>query len=73
MVLGWAIYGTWNWKHDGYEIFFTRDFLNTNRTNNTNLFGTRGFLTRGFWHTDLTLTDFAFGTLNTRFFSHEIF
>lgn len=63
-------FGTRGFEH---EIFFTRDFLNTNRTNNTNLFGTRGFLTRGFWHTDLTLTDFAFGTLNTRFFSHEIF
>ena len=61
-------FGTRGFEH---EIFFTRDFLNTNRTNNTNLFGTRGFLTRGFWHTDLT--DFAYGTLNTRFFSHEIF
>ena len=34
--------GTRGFEH---EIFFTRDFLNTNRTNNTNLFGTRGFLT----------------------------
>ena len=83
MALRWAIYGTWMgylwhlgletwWVRDfgtrglEHEIFFTRDFLNTNRTNNTNLFGTRGFLTRGFWHT--ALTDFAFGTLNTRFF-----
>ena len=56
-----------------YTGIWTRDFLNTNRTNNTNLFGTRGFLTRGFWHTDLTLTDFAFGTLNTRFFYTRFF
>lgn len=85
MALGWAIYGTWNWwtwwLHEIYgtrgfehEIFWTRDFLNTNRTNNTNLFGTRGFLTWGFWHTDLTdLTDFAYGTLNTRFFYTRFF
>ena len=64
-------FGTRGFEH---EIFFTRDFLNTNRTNNTNLFGTRGFLTWGFWHTDLTdLTDFAYGTLNTRFFYTRFF
>ena len=57
-----------------YTGIWTRDFLNTNRTNNTNLFGTRGFLTRVFWHTDLTdLTDFAYGTLNTRFFYTRFF
>ena len=28
MALGWAIYGTWNWKHDGYEILVHGD-LNT--------------------------------------------
>ena len=64
-------FGTRGFEH---EIFWTRDFLNTNRTNNTNLFGTRGFLTWGFWHTDLTdLTDFAYGTLNTRFFYTRFF
>ena len=64
-------FGTRGFEH---EIFWTRDFLNTNRTNNTNLFGTRGFLTRVFWHTDLTdLTDFAYGTLNTRFFYTRFF
>ena len=31
-------FGTRGLEH---EIFWTRDFLNTNRTNNTNLFGTR--------------------------------
>lgn len=28
MAFGWAIYGTWNWKHDGYEILVHGD-LNT--------------------------------------------
>ena len=28
MALGWAIYGTLNWKHDGYEILVHGD-LNT--------------------------------------------
>ena len=28
MALGWAIYGTWDWKYDGYEILVHGD-LNT--------------------------------------------
>ena len=60
-------FGTRGLEH---EIFFTRDFLNTNRTNNTNLFGTRGFLTRGFWHTDL---GFCLRHFEHEIFLHEIF
>ena len=77
MALGWAIYGTWNWKNDGYEIlvhgdlntrFFSHEifwtriaritrmffctleheiFLNTNNSNNTNNFLHMELLERG--------------------------
>ena len=64
MALGWAIYGTWNWwtwwLHEILEHEMSLYiFLNTNNSNNTNVF----------WHTDLTdLTDSLL-----LMFEHEIF
>ena len=66
MALGWAIYGTWNWwtwwLHEilEHEMSFYI-FLNTNNSNNTNVF----------WHTDLTdLTDFELLMFEHEFYSH---
>ncbi len=68
MALGWAIYGTWNWwtwwLHEILEHEMSLYiFLNTNNSNNTNVF----------WHTDLTDLTLCSWCLNTRFFLNTNF
>ena len=75
MALGWAIYGTWDWKHDGYVIlvhvdlntrFFSHEIFWTRIARITRIFLAHGAFLREVFGT--RISDFAFGTLNTRFF-----
>ena len=63
MVLGWAIYGTWNWKHDGYEIlvhgdlntrFFSHEIFWTRIARITRIFLAHGAFLREFFGTRIS-------------------
>ena len=64
MALGWAIYGTWNWKNDGYEIlvhgdlntrFFEHEISWTRIARITRIFLAHGAFLREFFGTRISL------------------